>query len=311
MQITLSLRLLALLLLAGIGSASARQPASVSGIDSTGLPGDQFSLQGALAMFQQSSGIEDFEKRINTAANGVNNLDLNGDGETDYVRVQDRANGNVHVFVLQVPISETESQDIAVIELERTGDTSAVVQIVGDEDIYGENVVIEPDGGSEEAAFLSSPEASLAGGPSYPEYDFATRRLVVNVWFWPSVRFVYAPAYRPWTSPWYWRHYPGWWRPWRPLSWHAYYPLRARYYRPFVVVHTRRVVRARSIYAPVRVSSVTVRTRHQASVQNYRVTRRQTTVTGPRGNAVTRTTTTVKGPKGKVKTKRTRVRTRH
>ncbi|MBN8863647.1 MAG: hypothetical protein J0H92_09765 [Sphingobacteriales bacterium] len=311
MQFTLSLRLLALLLLAGIGSASARQSASVSGIDSTGLPGDQFSLQGALAMFQQSSGIEDFEKRINSSSNGVNNLDLNGDGETDYVRVQDRANGDVHVFVLQVPISETESQDIAVIELERTGDTSAVIQIIGDEDIYGENVVIEPDGGSEDAAFLSPAEASLAGGPSYPEYEFGTRRLVVNVWFWPSVRFVYAPAYRPWVSPWYWRHYPGWWRPWRPLTWHAYYPLRARYYRPFVVVHTRRVVRAHSIYAPVRVSSVTVRTRHQASVQNYRVTRRQTTVTGPRGNSATRTTTTVKGPKGKVKTKRTRVRTRH
>lgn len=308
MQFTLSLRLLTALLLVGISSAHARQSA-ISGVDSTGLPGDQFSLQGALAMFQQSASIEDFEKRINTSSNGVNNLDLNSDGETDYVRVQDRVNGDIHVFVLQVPISSTESQDIAVIELERTGDTSAVIQIVGDEDIYGENVVIEPDGGDEEAAFLSPAESSLAGGPSYPEYEFGTRRLIVNVWFWPSVRFVYAPAYRPWASPWYWRHYPGWWRPWRPLTWHAYYPLRAPYYRPFVVVHTRRVVRARSVYAPVRVSSVTVRTRHQASVQNYRVNRRSTTVTGPRGNSVKRTTTTVKGPKGKVKTKRTRVRT--
>ncbi|MFT3674598.1 MAG: hypothetical protein QM781_01740 [Chitinophagaceae bacterium] len=75
MQFTLSLRLLTVLLLAGLGSASARQSA-VSGVDSTGLPGDQFSLQGALAMFQQSASIEDFEKKINTSSNGVNNLDL-------------------------------------------------------------------------------------------------------------------------------------------------------------------------------------------------------------------------------------------
>lgn len=308
MQLTNSLRLLATVLLAGIGTARAQQPA-ISGIDSTGLPGDQFSLQGALAMFQQSASIEEFEKRINTASGGVNNLDLNGDGQTDYIRVQDRFDKDVHVFVLQVPVSETESQDIAVIELERTGDTSAVIQIIGDEDIYGENVVVEPNGGEEDAAFLSPSETSLAGGPSYPEYEFGIRRLIVNVWFWPSVRFVYAPAYRPWVSPWRWHHYPGWWRPWQPLAWHAYYPLRAPYYRPFVIVHTRRVVRANRIYAPARVSSVTVRSRHQASVQNYRVSRRHTTVTGPRGNTVTRTTTTVKGPKGKVKTKRTRVRT--
>ncbi len=34
-------------------------------------------------------------------------------------------------------VSASESQDVAVIELEKTGDNRAVIQIVGDEDIYG------------------------------------------------------------------------------------------------------------------------------------------------------------------------------
>src|SRR5687767_15002716 len=115
-----------------------------SGTDSTGLPGDNFSLQGALAMFKKAGSPEEFEKLINTESNGVNNLDLNEDRETDYVRVIDKADKDVHAFVLQVAISEKESQDIAVIELEKNGDQQAMVQIIGDEDIYGESVIVEP-----------------------------------------------------------------------------------------------------------------------------------------------------------------------
>ncbi|MBK8142960.1 MAG: hypothetical protein IPK57_19645 [Chitinophagaceae bacterium] len=44
-----------------IGTATAQnQP----GVDSTGLPGDDFSLQGALQMFQDATTIEDFEKLL-------------------------------------------------------------------------------------------------------------------------------------------------------------------------------------------------------------------------------------------------------
>jgi len=136
-----------------------------SAIDSTGLPGDNFSLQGALQMFQKAGSPEEFEKLINTEDNSVNNLDLNGDGETDYVRVIDKTEKDIHAFVLQVSVSETESQDIAVIELEKTDDTTAVIQIVGDEDIYGEEVIVEPDGGGDEESFIDNFESDLAHGP--------------------------------------------------------------------------------------------------------------------------------------------------
>ncbi|MFI5188586.1 MAG: hypothetical protein ACHQF0_17770, partial [Chitinophagales bacterium] len=122
-----------------------------SGKDSTGLPGDNFSLQGALEMFQKSGSPEEFEKMINTPENHVNNLDLNGDGDIDYIRIIDHSKTNAHAFVLQDVVSANESQDIAVIELEKTGDTTATLQIVGDKDIYGEEVIAEPNGGGDGA----------------------------------------------------------------------------------------------------------------------------------------------------------------
>ena len=289
-------------------SASAQDQ---SGVDSTGLPGDNFSLQGALEMFKKCSSIEDFEKAINSPDNNINNLDLNDDGQIDYVKVIDKSDKDDHAFVLQVPVSETESQDIAVIELEKTGDATATIQIVGDEDIYGDQVIIEPDGGDDNA-FISSP-VTYGSGPNLGSDDFYKQdggSVVVNVWLWPSVRFVYGPAYRPWISPWRWRYYPGWWRPWRPYAWHVWHPRCVVYHRPYVVVRTNRIIRANTIYRPVRATSVMVRTRHGAAVNNYRVTRTRTTVTGPRGNTVVRKSTKVTGRRGRVKERKTRVRRR-
>ena len=248
--------------------------------DSTGMPGDNFSLQGALEMFKQASSPEEFEKLINSADKNINNLDLNGDGEIDYIKVIDRSANNVHAFVLQATVSETESQDIAVIELEKTGDTTALLQIVGDEDIFGEQIIVEAsDEGDEVADDNNGPGRGPSAGFIEPY------RVVVNVFYWPSVRFVYRPAYVPWVSPWRWRHYPGWWRPWRPLAWHVFHPRRLHYHRHCAVVRTHRVFAAHGVYTPHRVASVTVRTRTTVVRNNYRVSRttRRTVVNGRRG----------------------------
>ena len=273
-----------------------------SGVDSTGLPGDNFSLQGALHLFQHAASPEDFEKQLNTESNHVNNLDLNADGEIDYIRVIDKADGDVHAFILQVPVSEKENQDIAVIEIEKTGPESAVLQILGDEEIYGEQIIVEP---AEEEVKPSGNK----GGSLDAESGIAA--IVVNVWVWPSVRFIYAPAYRPWISPWRWHYYPTWWRPWRPFAWRAWHPYHRTYHRSFVVVNTHRVVRAHRVYTPVRTTSVTVRHRHATAVGNYKVHRTTATVKGPRGNTTQIRKTTVKGPRGNVKASRTTVRRRH
>lgn len=281
-----------LLIVFCVFSAGAVNAQNESGKDSTGLPGDNFSLQGALEMFQKASSPEEFEKLINSPDNHINNLDLNGDGKTDYIRVTDNSKGKAHAFVLQDAVSDKESQDIAVIELEKTGDSSAVLQIVGDEDIYGTQVIVEPNGNADGNTNVESAADDFAvHGPNAGIADVATG-IIVNVWFWPCVHFVYLPDYVMWRSPWRWNYYPGWWSPWRPFGWYVWHPFHYGYEHRFAIVTDHRVWAARRIYTPVRVTSVSVHTRNQVAINNYRVTRTRTTVTGTRGNAYQRTTTT-------------------
>ncbi|MBK8699709.1 MAG: hypothetical protein IPN29_09225 [Saprospiraceae bacterium] len=281
------------------------QEQPVSGVDSTGVPGDNFSLQGALQLFKESESPEKFEEKLNKESQHVNNLDLNGDGDIDYIRVIDHVEGDVHAFVLQAIISEDEAQDVATIQLEKTGKEHAMLQIIGEEDLFGEEVIVEP---LEESA--ESPGYEPVPDHRGPSASFeAEAGVVVNVWLWPSVRFVYASVYRPWVSPFRWRVYPTWWKPWRPLGWHVFHPFHVRHHRHFAVVHTHRTVRAHAVYRPHHRSSVTVTKRHSASIGNYKVTKTKRTTTGPRGNTVTKKTTTVK-KNGNVKAKKTKVNRR-
>ena len=219
------------------------------------VPGDHFSLEGALELFKRSESPEEFERMLNSADSKVNNLDLNGDGYIDYIRVIDRYEGNVHAFILQAVISDREFQDVAVIELEKLADGKAVLQIIGDEDIYGIETIIEP-----------TREVRTYAGTT-------TSRTVVNVWTWPSVRYVYSPYYDGWMSPWAWHVHPRWWRPWRPIAYvhyHSYW----RPYRPYYSVwHTHRVAYAHRIYHPHRTTSVYVYNRHRDQISRYRSTR--------------------------------------
>lgn len=263
--------------------------------DSTGLPGDHFSLEAAIALFQKAQSPEDFEKMLNAEDNGVNNLDLNEDGRIDYIRVEDHMEGDVHALVLQVPLDEKEVQDIAVIEIEKTGKEEAILQIVGDEAIYGEQVIVEP-----------ADEAASGGGKGGPEGEAAVHGVVVNVWLWPSVRFVYAPGYRIWVSPWRWGYYPPWWRPWRPRPWRWYHRHVVVVHRPKCrVVTTHRVVRAHKVYVPKRRSSAVVVKRTNTVVHTRKgVTVKKSTTTTRKG------VSTNKGKAGVKKTTQTTTVTR-
>ena len=262
-------------------------PGKAQQATATGLPGDNFSLEGALALFEQSANPQQFEAALNTENNKVNNLDLDGDGKVDYISVMDKSDGDVHALVLQVSVSATEQQDIAVIEIEKTGFENAMLQIVGDADIFGEELIVEPDSGNgNDAAFLQNNFNNYMGSGPNDELFFKEQGIIVNVWMWPSVRCMFAPIYRPWISPWRWQRYPPRWHAWRPYTWDNWY-IRRSYYksRPFIVVHTHRAVRARQFYAPYRVTSVTVTRRNATAMQNYRVSR-TTTVTRPAGRNI-------------------------
>lgn len=212
--------------------------------DSTGLPGDNFDLQGVLDLFKNSESIEAFEKSLNTESNEVNNLDVDEDGNVDYVKVIDHVDSGAHSITLQVDVNENESQDIAVIEIEKTGDESADLQIVGDEEFYGTDYIVEP----EEEVSNGTTEGKFGQG-------FAPPVVIVNVWTWRPVRFIYAPAYVVWVSPWRYRAYPGYWHPWHPVAWRVHHARVVRYHHACRVVHVHRVMRAHRAARRHRVAS--------------------------------------------------------
>lgn len=244
-------------------------------IDSTGLPGDHFSLEGALDLFKQASDLEAYEKALNTESNYVNNLDLNRDGEIDYVRVIDHMEDNAHAIVIQAIVGVDDAQDVAVIEIEKTAENEAILQIIGDEDIYGEEIIVEP--------YEQEP------GKGGPFWNPSEMRIVVNVWLWPSVRFVYRPGYVAWVSPWRWMKYPRWWTPWRVHPYHWLVGVRPRYHLHYHPVVVHRVGSAHRIYVPRHTKSVVVHNHYHAGVTNYRK---------ERGIVNTRKTTIVEGPRG-------------
>ncbi len=235
----------------------------VSGLSSYGqgqereseVPGDHFSLEGALELFKKSESPEEFEKLLNSPDSKVNNLDLNGDGYIDYIRVFDKYEGNVHAFIIQAVVSETENQDIAVIELEKLTNGKAVLQIIGDEDIYGVETIIEP----------TREVRTYAGTTSRPT--------VVNVWAWPSVQHIYGPYYSGWSSPWGYYRRPIWYHTWRPIAYYHYYPLWRPYHSYYAPCYTRRIDYAHHIYSPYRTRSVFVHNRHHDQVERYRSVR--------------------------------------
>ncbi len=206
--------------------------------DSTGLEGDNLDLNGVLELFKDSKDIEDFEKKLNTESNGVNNLDLDQDGEVDYIRVVDYADSNTHSFALQVPVSEEESQDVAVIEMEEVDDETVNLQVIGDSELYGDDYMVEPA-------------------------DEKNSSVVVNVYGWKPVRHVYGPRYIVYVSPWRYRHHPNWFRPWRRVTWAVYHPRVRHYHRPYYRrVNVRRSHHAHRHYNKHRVHSTSFHAHH-------------------------------------------------
>ncbi len=177
---------------------------------STGPLGDSFSLQGALDIFSRSKDLGSFERALNDPKEHVNNLDLNNDGNVDYIRVVDHKEGDSHAIILEDPVDGTGSQDVAVIEVEKTGANTAQARVVGDESLYGPGVSYEKTTVKE-------------AGPS---------AVVVDVWAWPSVRYVYGPSYVAWNSPWVWGSYPRYYHPWHPYPVSVYYGYTSPY-RPY------------------------------------------------------------------------------
>ena len=145
-------------------------------------------LKVVAKLFGEAKDLEDFEKKLNDPQQALVNLDLNGDGDVDYIRVIETTSGNKHLIVLQAVLAKDIYQDVASIYVEKDEANNVSVQVIGDEYLYGANYVIEP-------VYIYRP--------------------VIYDWFW-------SPYWTCWYSPWYWGYWPGWWASYACVNYAAY-----------------------------------------------------------------------------------------
>jgi len=135
---------------------------------------DNLDLQAVASIFGESKDLQDFEMRLNDYDSQISNLDLNNDGEVDYLRVIESSENNVHVVVIQAVLDRDVYQDVATIVVERNRNRRTYVQIIGDPYMYGDNYIIEP-------VYVYTPS--------------------IFSFFW-------GRNYYRWNSPYYWGYYP-------------------------------------------------------------------------------------------------------
>lgn len=148
---------------------------------------DNLDLRAVASIFGESRDLEDFERRLNDPDIQISNLDLNGDNRVDYLRVIEATERNTHLIILQAVLGIDTYQDIATIEVERSGN-NVQVQVVGDVYMYGSNYIYEP--------------------------VYVARPVIFDI-FWVG-------AYRPYYSPWYWGYYPSYYSYWAPYPVYRY-----------------------------------------------------------------------------------------
>ena len=76
---------------------------------------NNLDLQAVASAFGESTTLEDFENKLNDFDSRISNLDLNNDGEVDYLRVIENMDNNVHMIVIQAVLSRDIYQDIAIL----------------------------------------------------------------------------------------------------------------------------------------------------------------------------------------------------
>ncbi len=228
-------------------------------------------------LFKDSNNLEHFEENLNAPENGINNLDLDKNGEVDYIRVEEQVAGDTHLIVLQTQFAADDFQDVATIAVEKEDAEKYKMQIQGDPAIYGANYYVVP--------------------------------AAVNIGTWSVVRWIYRPAYRPYRSVFGWRVYPSWWRVRRPVTVNVYRTRTVNYIgkRNFVATKTVRVKSVTKVNYRPRTSTVVKKKTTVVKKGNTTVVKGGVKKTNANGTTVKKgvkkTTTTKKGTKTKTKVK--------
>jgi hypothetical protein len=209
-----NLQLWLILALSLFGSAAFAQ----SDNDTTwlGLPGDNLNLYAVLDLFQDSKTIEDFEKALNDEKSEINNLDLDLDSVIDFIKVKTEQEDQDFIFILQVDVNEKETQDVAVILVSKDKKGKVSLQIVGDEELYGKDYVIEPKPAEEK----STPNPAYTGTDPVPDTAEGASTTVESS---PVIVYIYSPVYVPYYPPYYYGYYPPYYARRAVVSVHVYH----------------------------------------------------------------------------------------
>ena len=98
---------------------------------------ENLDLKTVATLFGQAKDLEQFEQMLNNPDSAFSNLDLNGDGDVDYLRVIETADQDRHLVVIQAVLAKDIYQDVASIYVEKDPKSESVtVQVIGDEYIY-------------------------------------------------------------------------------------------------------------------------------------------------------------------------------
>jgi hypothetical protein len=156
---------------------------------------DNLDLKAVASIFGEAKNLQEFENKLNDPKTQISNLDLNGDNFVDYLRVVETVENDAHVVAIQSVLDNDQYQDVATIAVEKESDDNTSVQIIGDVYLYGTNYIIEP--------------------------VYVHRPLIFSI-FW-------RPLYRPFSSLYYWGHYPHYF--------HYWHPFRLKIYRKNIHAH--------------------------------------------------------------------------
>lgn len=202
------LSLVAFIMSLVVFSQSGKEP------EALGLPGDNLDLYAVLDLFQKSKTIEDFEKTLNDEKTAINNLDLDNDKKVDFIKVVTDKKGEDFTFILRDAVSKTETQDVAVILVSKDKNKKVSMQIVGDEELYGKNYIVEPK------ATTSTANPAYTGSDAAATTNTTT---VVQVQSAPVVTYIYSPVYVPYYPPYSYGYYPPYFHPWATIAFGIYY----------------------------------------------------------------------------------------
>jgi len=146
------------------------------------------NLKAVGELVKKAKDAKSLEKLLNSPNTGVNNLDLNEDGKADYISVTEYGNDKVRGFSLTTQPSPGETQEIATIEIEKTSDSNAEMQMHGNEQIYGRNY--------------------------YQRSSFGLMDFVI-------LGYLFRP-HSMYASPWNYGHYPPSYSPYRTMPYSTY-----------------------------------------------------------------------------------------